>query len=42
MDIKNKRCLVTGAGRGLGKQIALDLAKSGASVHVCDISDLVA
>ena len=39
MDIKNKRCLVTGAGRGLGKQIALDLAKSGASVHVCDISE---
>lgn len=39
MDIKNKRCLVTGAGRGLGRQIALDLVRSGASVHVCDISE---
>lgn len=38
MDIKNRRCLVTGAGRGLGRQIAFDLAKAGARVHVCDIS----
>ena len=39
MDIKNKHCVVTGAGRGLGKQIALDLANQGAVVHACDISD---
>lgn len=39
MEIKNKRCLVTGAGRGLGRQITLDLIKSGAFVHACDISD---
>lgn len=39
MDIKNKRCLVTGAGRGLGRQIALDLVGGGASVHVCDVSE---
>jgi 3-oxoacyl-[acyl-carrier protein] reductase len=39
MDIKNKNCVVTGAGRGLGKQIALDLASRGAIVHACDISE---
>lgn len=39
MDIKNKHCVVTGAGRGLGKQIAIELAKQGAVVHACDISD---
>lgn len=39
MDIKNKCCLVTGAGRGLGRQIAVKLAASGASVHACDIND---
>lgn len=39
MEIKNKRCLVTGAARGLGKQIALDLIRNGACVHVCDISE---
>jgi 3-oxoacyl-[acyl-carrier protein] reductase len=38
MDIKNRRCLITGAGRGLGKQMAMDLLRSGASVHACDIS----
>jgi 3-oxoacyl-[acyl-carrier protein] reductase len=39
MDINNKHCLVTGAGRGMGRQIALDLVRNGASVHVCDISE---
>jgi len=39
MYIKDKHCVVTGAGRGLGKQIAIDLANQGAIVHVCDISD---
>ena len=39
MYIKEKHCVVTGAGRGLGKQIALDLAGQGAVVHACDISD---
>lgn len=38
MEIKNKRCLVTGAGRGMGRQIALDLVRNGALVHVCDIT----
>jgi 3-oxoacyl-[acyl-carrier protein] reductase len=39
MDIRNKRCLVTGAGRGLGRQVALDLIGAGAFVHLCDISE---
>ena len=39
MDIKGRRCLVTGAGRGLGRQITTDLIKSGAIVHVCDVSE---
>jgi 3-oxoacyl-[acyl-carrier protein] reductase len=39
MYIKDKHCVVTGAGRGLGKQIAIDLAKQGATVYACDISD---
>ncbi len=39
MNIQNKHCLVTGAGRGMGRQIALDLARNGAFVHVCDISE---
>jgi len=38
MHIENKHCVVTGAGRGLGKQIALDLAEKGAIVHACDLS----
>lgn len=39
MDLRGKRCLVTGAGRGLGRQIARALAQAGARVHVCDRSD---
>ncbi|MFN8671066.1 MAG: SDR family oxidoreductase [Candidatus Sericytochromatia bacterium] len=36
LGIKNKNALITGGGRGLGKQIALDLAKE--DVNVCIIS----
>jgi 3-oxoacyl-[acyl-carrier protein] reductase len=39
MNIRGKHCVVTGAGRGLGQQIAMDLANRGAVVHACDISD---
>ncbi len=39
MIIEGKHCVVTGAGRGLGRQIACDLASRGAFVHACDISD---
>jgi len=42
MNLENKVAIVTGAGRGLGKGIALKLAQEGASVVLCDIlpSDL--
>lgn len=39
MDIKNIHCVVTGAGRGLGKEITTQLLKNGAFVHACDISE---
>lgn len=36
MYLKNKSAIVTGAGRGIGREIALFLAKEGASVFVND------
>jgi 3-oxoacyl-[acyl-carrier protein] reductase len=38
MKLKDKIALVTGAGQGLGKSIALALAREGAAVAVCDIN----
>jgi 3-oxoacyl-[acyl-carrier protein] reductase len=32
-------CVITGAGRGIGYQIATDLAQKGAKVYACDIND---
>jgi 3-oxoacyl-[acyl-carrier protein] reductase/2-hydroxycyclohexanecarboxyl-CoA dehydrogenase len=37
MRLKDKIAVVTGAGRGLGKGIALKLAREGAKVVVCDL-----
>jgi 3-oxoacyl-[acyl-carrier protein] reductase len=39
MKIEGSICAVTGAGRGLGCQIAIDLARKGAKVYGCDLSD---
>jgi len=38
MNIAGSICLVTGAGRGIGRRIATDLARAGALVYACDIS----
>jgi len=38
MELDNKVAIVTGAGRGIGQAIALDLAKNGAHVAVVDVN----
>lgn len=37
-SLKGKRAVITGAGSGIGKAVALLLAKQGAEVHILDIS----
>ena len=39
MDLKNKIAIVTGAAQGIGKVIALGLAKCGADIAISDIND---
>jgi len=38
-SLQNKKAIVTGAGSGIGKAIAVLLAKQGAEVHVIEISE---
>jgi NAD(P)-dependent dehydrogenase (short-subunit alcohol dehydrogenase family) len=38
MKLNDRTAIVTGAGRGIGRAIALALAREGANVVVCDIS----
>ncbi|STZ09394.1 D-beta-hydroxybutyrate dehydrogenase [Moraxella caprae] len=37
-DLKNKTAFITGAGGGIGRQIALEFAKAGATIGVADIN----
>ena len=37
IQLSGKNVLVTGGGRGIGKEIAMVLAKAGANVAICDI-----
>ncbi len=38
MDFKGQSAIVTGAGRGIGRAIAVQLAQKGASVAICDVN----
>lgn len=38
-DFAGKAAVVTGAGSGIGRQLALGLARRGARVSVCDVND---
>lgn len=42
MNIKGKKAIVTGAGQGIGKGIALKLAEYGADIVVADLNDATA
>jgi len=41
MKLKDKVAIVTGSGQGIGKEVALTLAREGANVVVSDITDKV-
>ena len=42
MNLEGQTALITGAGRGIGKTIALKLAESGADIVLADMSPQVA
>ncbi|HRB23246.1 MAG TPA: SDR family NAD(P)-dependent oxidoreductase, partial [Ferruginibacter sp.] len=37
-SLKNKKAIITGAGSGIGKAIAVLFAKQGAEVHILEIN----
>ncbi len=39
MLLENKVALITGGGRGIGREIALSFAREGANIALCDICD---
>ncbi|HEX7483102.1 MAG TPA: SDR family oxidoreductase, partial [Candidatus Bathyarchaeia archaeon] len=41
VNLNGKIAIVTGAGHGIGKEIALNLARSGAEVVITDVSDKI-
>ena len=37
MKLKNKIAIITGGGKGIGKEISLGLAKEGAKIIIADL-----